>query len=91
MDPILMTYTKLLHKLIASHIVVPVVLKPLTPSYPKWYDSNAHYEYHFGIPSHSTEDYTPFKYKVQRLVKSDALNFNEHGITVVSLPDHLKD
>ena len=86
-----MTYTKLLPKLIASHIVIPVVLKPLTPPYPKWYDPNAYCEYHVGIPSHSTEDCTPFKYKVQGLVRSGALNFDEHGITVVSLLDHMED
>ena len=86
-----LTYTELLPKLIANHIVVPVVLKPLTPPYPKWYDPNAHYEYHIEIPGHSTEDCTPFKYKVQGLVRLDALNFDEHDITVVSLPDHMED
>ncbi|XWS23532.1 hypothetical protein CRYUN_Cryun28dG0022600 [Craigia yunnanensis] len=60
-----MTYTELLSKLITNHIIVPVVLKPLTQPYPKWYDPNAHYEYHVGIPSHSTDDCTPFKYKVK--------------------------
>ncbi|XWS16412.1 hypothetical protein CRYUN_Cryun34aG0085200 [Craigia yunnanensis] len=59
-----MTYTKLLPKLIASHIVMLVVLKPLTPPYPKWYEPNAHYEYHAGILGHSIKDCTPFKYKV---------------------------
>ena len=67
-----MTYTELLHKLIASHIVMLVVLKPLTPPYPKWYDPNACCEYHVGILGHSIEDYTLFKYKVQGL---GALNF----------------
>ena len=86
-----MTYTELLHKLIANHIVVPIVLKPLTPPYPKWYNPNAHYEYHSGISSHSTEDCNPFKYKVQGLVRLGALNFDEHGITVVSLLDHMED
>ncbi|XWS61285.1 hypothetical protein CRYUN_Cryun07bG0113200 [Craigia yunnanensis] len=86
-----MTYVELLSKLFASHIVMPVVLKPLTPPYPKWYDSNVHYEYHAGILGHSTEDCTPFKYKVQRLVRLRALNFDEHSITMVFLPDHMED
>ena len=51
LNPIPSTYTELLHKLIASHIVVPVVLRPLTPPYPKWYDPNAHCEYHAWIPA----------------------------------------
>ena len=91
LDPIPMTYTELLHRLIANHIVVPIVLKPLTPPYPKWYDLNAHCEYHARILGHSIEDCTSFKYKVQRLVRSGALNFDEHGITVVSLPNHMEN
>ncbi|XWS30883.1 hypothetical protein CRYUN_Cryun23aG0029100 [Craigia yunnanensis] len=81
LDPIPITYTELLPKLIASHIIMPVVLKPLTPPYPRWYDPNAHCKYHVGIPSHSTKDCIPFKYKVQGLVRLGALNFDEHGIT----------
>ncbi|XWS75399.1 hypothetical protein CRYUN_Cryun01aG0083400 [Craigia yunnanensis] len=86
-----MTNTELLPKLIVSHIVVPVILKPLTPPYPKWYDPNTHYDYHARIPSHSTKDCTPFKYKVQGLVRLGALNFDEHDITVVSLLDQTED
>ncbi|XWS10683.1 hypothetical protein CRYUN_Cryun38cG0018600 [Craigia yunnanensis] len=84
-----MTYMKLLPQLIANHLIVPVVLKPLTPPYPKWYNPNAHYEYHTGISGHSIEDCTLFKYKVQGLVRSGVLNFDEYGITRVSLPDHM--
>ena len=91
LDPILITYTELLSNLIASHIIMPIVLKPLTPPYPKWYNPDVHYEYHVGIPIHSIEDCTPFKYKVQGLVRSDALNFDEHGNTMVSLLDHVED
>ena len=91
LNTIPMTYMELLHKLIANHIVMPVVLKPLTPPYPKWYDPNVHYEYHARIPGHSIEDCTLFKYKVQRLVRSGVLNFDEHGIIVVSILDHMKD
>ena len=80
-----MTYTELFPHLIANHFVKPVVLTPLTPPFPKWYDPNAHCEYHVGIPSHSTEDWTPFKYKMQGLMRSRALNFekDESGITSV--------
>ena len=91
LDAIRMTYTELLHKLIASHIVMLVVLKPLTPPYSKWYDPNAHCEYHAGISGHSIEDCTPFKYNVQGLVRSGTLNFDEHGIIVVTLLDHMED
>ncbi|XWS15191.1 hypothetical protein CRYUN_Cryun35bG0073200 [Craigia yunnanensis] len=84
-----MTYIELLPKLIASHIVMPIILKPLTPPYPKWYYPNAHYEYHTRILGHSIENCILFKYKVQGLVRSGALNFDEHGIVDVSLPYHM--
>ena len=67
-----MTYMELLSHLIANHLIKPVVLKPLMLPFPKWYDPYAHCEYHVEIPSHSTKDYTLFKYKVQGL---GALNF----------------
>ena len=86
-----MTYMELLPQLTVNHHIMFVVLKPLKPPYPKWYDPNAHYEYYNGILSYSTEGYTPFKYKMQRLVKSSALNFEEHGIVGVSLPDHMEN
>ncbi|XWS10500.1 hypothetical protein CRYUN_Cryun39dG0084700 [Craigia yunnanensis] len=60
-----MTYKELLPYLIANHLVKPVVLTPLTPPFQKWYDFNAHCEYHVGITGHSIEDCTIFKYKVQ--------------------------
>ena len=41
LDPIPITYTKFLPHLIANHLVKPVVLTPLTPPFPKWYDPNA--------------------------------------------------
>ena len=89
MDPIPITYTKLFPQLFENHLVVPIVLKLLTLSFLKWYDPNAHYKYHARILSHSTEDYTPFKYKVQGLIRSGALNFDEHGIFGLSLPNHM--
>ena len=82
-----MTYTELFPHLITNHLVKPIVLKPLTPPFPKWYDPNAHYEYHVGILGHSIKDCTPFKYMVQGLVRSGALNFDELSVTGVFLPD----
>ena len=82
-----MTYIELLSHLIANHLVKPVILKPLTPPFPKWYDPNAHCEYHVGISSHSIEDFTLFKYKVQGLVRSGALNFNGLGVIGDFLPN----
>ncbi|KAA3480214.1 trans-resveratrol di-O-methyltransferase-like [Gossypium australe] len=39
--PIPMTYKKLYQSLFDAHVVSPFYLKPMQPSYPKWYDTNA--------------------------------------------------
>ncbi|XWS10522.1 hypothetical protein CRYUN_Cryun38cG0002200 [Craigia yunnanensis] len=87
LDPIPMTYTELFPHLIVNHLVKLVILKPLIPHFPKWYNSNAHYEYHAGILGHIMEDYTPFKHKVQGLVRSSVMNFNELDVAGVFLPN----
>ena len=52
-----------------------IVLEPLTLPFPKWYNLNAHYEYHAGTLGHSTEDYALFKDEVKRLIKLGVLSF----------------
>ena len=47
-DPIPMSYTKLLPLLIQSKLVIQTSTKPLKPHYPRWYDKNAHCEFHLG-------------------------------------------
>ena len=91
LDPILMTYTEFFPQLIANHLVKPIVLKPLTPPFLKWYNPNAQCEYHARIPGHSTEDCTLFKYKVQGLVWSGALNFDEPSIIDAFLLDRAEN
>ena len=56
-----MTYTDLFPHLIANQLVKPIVLEPLTPSFPEWHNLDAHCEYHAEIPSHLIEDCAPFK------------------------------
>ena len=54
-DPIPITYTELLPKLINSGFIMPIHLVPLRPPFSRWYDVNVRCVYHVGIPSHSTE------------------------------------
>ena len=54
---------------------MPVHLAPLKRPFPKWYDVNAHCDHHVEIMSHSMEDCTSVKYKVQRLIKVGVLKF----------------
>ncbi|XP_017984304.1 PREDICTED: uncharacterized protein LOC108663599 [Theobroma cacao] len=65
--------------------------EPLRPPFPKWYDPNAHCDYHFGIQGHSTENCTALKHKVQVLIKAGLLNFAKKDNSNVDgnfLPNH---
>ena len=75
LESIPMTYTDLLPHLIANQLVKLIVLEPLTPPFPEWYNLDAHCEYHARIPSHLTEHCTPFKDEMQRLIKLGTLSF----------------
>ncbi|KAH1188110.1 hypothetical protein GmHk_U060025 [Glycine max] len=45
----------LLPSLIANHLAVVTPGRVLEPPFPKWYDPNATYKYHGGVPGHSIE------------------------------------
>ena len=60
-DPIRITYTELLPKLIKGGLVVPIHLLPLKPPFPKQYDARAHCDYHSRISGHSMENCIAFK------------------------------
>ena len=66
-DPIPITYTELLPKLIENGFIEPFYLAPLRPPFPKWYNAHIRCDYHAGNPGHSTENYSAFKYEVQSL------------------------
>ena len=63
-EPIPMTYTKLLPLLIQIELVIPISTEPLKPPYTRWYDENAHCEFHIGAQGHSIEDCEALKYQV---------------------------
>ncbi|XP_022751308.1 uncharacterized protein LOC111300005, partial [Durio zibethinus] len=75
-DPIPMTYTDLYPRLVEKHLLAPVIIEPLKPPFPKWYDPNAHCDYHYGNPGHSTEHCIALKHKVQGLINEGVLNFD---------------
>ncbi|XWS41133.1 hypothetical protein CRYUN_Cryun17cG0054000 [Craigia yunnanensis] len=53
-----MTYIDLFLYIIVNQFVKLMVLGPLTPPFPKWYNPNTHCEYHAGVPGYSIEDCT---------------------------------
>ena len=86
-----MTYTELYPKLIQLGSLVPMDIPPMQPPYPRWYNKNARYDYHFGNRGHSTEDCTALKRKVHDLIKVRALAFDDEDVPDVNrnpLPDH---
>ena len=86
-----MTYTELYPKLVQLGSLVPMDIPPMQPPYPRWYNKNARYDYHFGNRGHSTEDCTTLKRRVHDLIKAGALVFDNEDIPDVNrnpLSDH---
>ena len=70
---------------------MPIQVTPLQPPYPKWYNSDAHYDYHSGAVGHTTENCTVLKYKVRDLIKKGELSFeitDEPNVNANPLPNH---
>ncbi|XP_052732430.1 uncharacterized protein LOC128196229 [Vigna angularis] len=84
--PIPTTYTELLPHLIKQGLVVVCPLKPLQPPYPRGYDADAKCSYHGGTAGHSTERCLAFKHKVQTLIDSGWLKFQEDKPSIEANP-----
>jgi len=72
-----MTYTKLLPNLLRENLIDICPTRHVRPPYPKNYVVNTRCDYHGGAPGHSTEACTTLKYKVQSLIDSKLLAFEE--------------
>ncbi|XP_014511921.1 uncharacterized protein LOC106770634 [Vigna radiata var. radiata] len=75
--PIPMTYTELLPDLLRNNLIEVCPTRPIRPPYPKKYDMNARCDYHEGVRGHSTETCRALKHKVQSLIDSGCLKFEE--------------
>ncbi|XP_052724622.1 uncharacterized protein LOC108324671 [Vigna angularis] len=75
--PIPMTYTELLPDLLRRNLMKICPTRPIRPPYPKNYDVNARCDYHAGACGHSTEACKALKRKVQSLIDSGCLKFEE--------------
>ena len=86
-----MTYTELYPKLVLLRSLVPIDIPPIQPPYLRWYNENAHCDYHSSNRGHSMEDYTALKRRVYDLIKVGALAFDDEDVLNVNrnpLPDH---
>ena len=75
LDPIPVTYTELLPKLLAKQLIALSCTLPLKPPFPKSYNPNVHCDYHIRNPGHSTEDCISLKHQVQTLIEVGMINF----------------
>ena len=71
LDPIPITYTELLSRLLAKQFIALSCAPPLKPPFPKSYNLNVHCDYHIRNSGHSTENYISLKHQVQTLIKVD--------------------
>ncbi|KAI5395482.1 hypothetical protein KIW84_061886 [Lathyrus oleraceus] len=91
-DPIPMTYAELYPSLIERKMITPHD-PPAVPTNPQWwYKPELHCVYHSGAPGHDVENCYPLKTKVQDLVRSGILFFEDVGPNVKKnpLPEHEK-
>jgi len=84
--PIPMTYAELLPDLLKNALVALCPAKVVQPPFPRYYDANAKCEYHSGEIGHSTENCRALRYKVQSLIDSGWLTFQEQKPSVEKNP-----
>ena len=90
-DPIPITYTELLSKLIDSGFIVLFYLAPLRPPFPSWYNANVRCDYHAENLGHSTKNCNALKHKVQSLIKDGKLKFEDsNGLAGMEDPSRAK-
>ncbi|KAA3484755.1 hypothetical protein EPI10_006821 [Gossypium australe] len=86
-----MTYKELYQSLFGAHVVSLFYLKPMQPSFPKWYDANAQCEYHAGITRHSIENCIAFKKLIERFIEMGIVQLDDPSRPNVAgntLPSH---
>ena len=74
-------------------MVTPVQSPPLQPFFLKWYNSNAHCDYHLGAAGHTIENCIALKYKMRDLIKKGELSFkitDEPNVIANPLPNHVR-
>jgi len=79
--PIPMTYTELLPDLVKNALMALCPTKVVQPPYPRYYDTNVKCEYYSGEVGHSTENCRALKHKVQSLLDSGWLTFQEQNLS----------
>jgi len=77
-----MSYADLLPSLITNQMAVVNPGKIYQSPFPQWYNPNATYAYHRGVPGHSIKQCMALKHKVQSLIDAGWLTFQEDNPNV---------
>ncbi|XP_014522722.1 uncharacterized protein LOC106779175 [Vigna radiata var. radiata] len=85
--PIPMTYTELLQDLLRNNLIKVCPTRSVRPPYPKNYDINVRCDYHEGARGHSTKACKALRHKVQSLIDSGCLKFEESQSSTVARRD----
>ena len=81
-----MPYADLLPFLIRNQMAMVNLGKIYQSPFPRWYNSNATCTYHGGVPGHYVEQRVAFKHKVQSLIDTRWLTFQEDNPNVRTNP-----
>ena len=79
-----MSYGDLLPSLIANQLAMVTPRRIHQSPFPRWYNLDATCVYHGGTPRHSIEQCVDLKHKVQSLIDTGWLTFQEDGPNVKS-------
>ena len=70
-DPIPVTYTELLPRVLERQLIALSHIPPIKPPFPKWYNLNVYYDYHAEKLGHSIEDCNSLNTRCKHLSKWD--------------------
>ncbi|KAI5435420.1 hypothetical protein KIW84_022013 [Lathyrus oleraceus] len=85
-DLIPMTYAELYPSLVLKNLLQPRNLPEIPKPLPWWYKPELHCAFHQGAPRHDIENCYSLKYKVQKLIKSGMVSFEDHAPNVKANP-----
>jgi len=77
--------------LLAAGQIAPILIQPIRPPYPKWYDPIARCTYHAGTQGHTLENCSALRGKVNHLIKSKHISFEGSNMTINPIPNHALD
>jgi hypothetical protein len=76
-DPLPVSQGEIFKQLHEEGLLAPVSARQLQPPYPNGFDCNTSCEYHGGVTGHATEKCFTLRAKIQELIDSEQIKFND--------------